>query len=81
LRRFLFGKGFKGAGDDLFGRAIAAGAQVGGEELLTVGIEGHVQGHASVYHAIVSHNVLYVIDHHEAWPHKGLTFFGRFCCK
>ncbi len=34
VRRFLLGQGFEGAGDDLFRRAVTAGAEVGRDELL-----------------------------------------------
>ena len=38
--RFLPGKGFERAGDHLFGRVVAACAEVGRDELLTVSVEG-----------------------------------------
>src|ERR1017187_5310922 len=47
--RFLDGEGFQGAGDNLFGRVIPAGEQVGHHELLTVRVERQGKGHDSVY--------------------------------
>ena len=37
---FLLGEGFEGAGDDLLGRLVAAGAKMLGDELFAVRIEG-----------------------------------------
>ena len=45
--RFLDGEGFQGAGDNLFGRVIPAGEQVGRHELLTVRVERQDKGHDS----------------------------------
>jgi hypothetical protein len=49
-RRFFPGEGFEGAGDDLLRGVVAAGAEVGGDELLTVRVEGQGERHAPNYH-------------------------------
>src|ERR1017187_5904780 len=46
--RFLLGQGFEGAGDDFLGRVVAAGAEVGRDGLLAVGVESERQGHGSM---------------------------------
>src|ERR1017187_10020835 len=55
--RFLLCQGFEGASDGLFGGMVAAGAEVSGDELFAVGVEGHGEGHASGYYGVDKHNV------------------------
>src|ERR1035437_1085910 len=45
---FLLGEGFQGAGYYLFGRVVAAGAEVRRHELLAVRVEGQGESHGSV---------------------------------
>ena len=48
--RFRLGEDFERACDHLFGRVIAAGAEMGGDELLAMRIESQGQGHDQIYH-------------------------------